>query len=263
MKNLELLYTLTIPCLLTPAVHSIYPITTGKFRWEMLSGFCLLDIGLIVVTLILEAVCKCCNWRIFLTTYTSMSLLFATHVLLGEYVWPIMDSTSLASIAIHCSIFAGLVEEAVKLACWIPWIFVARRHKMDKNMLAFIAALGALIFAAHENFHMLAMIATQASDIESIVPNVSIFDTLAQVRVFLCPLLHIAFTMIGYSIWHIACAKRASWAMYIFVPVVPAFLHGLYDFLLFADIPWFKHVAPVVALITILVNVLLGTPFIH
>jgi hypothetical protein len=257
MNTLQVFYALIIPCLLTPAIHSIYPITKDMFRLEMLSGFVFFDIGLIVVTLLLATLGKYFEWRVFAVTYVYMLLLFAANVLLSVYVWSGMDTTSLASIAISCALQFGLAEEALKIACWIPWTFVARRKKVDPNMLPFIAALSALFFAVNENFHMLTLLALSDNASED-----SVVVILASARVLWGPLIHIAFTMIGFSVWQRALTK-AFWPMYILVPIVPAFIHGLYDFLIFVDVPWCSRLAPLAALITIITSVLLQTHFKH
>ena len=229
---------LIIPCLVTPLLASIYPWIESKFQWQMMMAFAVIDFGLIVATLIIVKFTKFFDWRILLLTYLYMLALFICNVFLAVYVWSSHDPRSIASIAIASFVRAGLMEEAFKLACWLPWIYVGKRHV---NLVAYVAALSGLLFAFIENMHMMGVVSLtiEESEVPELVGN-SVFVTIAYIRFLWMPIFHLALAMVGYSLFAILRARNAYWIWYIFVLMVPSALHGLYDFGIFlgADMGW-------------------------
>lgn len=248
-----LLCALIVPCLLTPSLTSIYPITQGVFSWDMVSGFMLINAGLIIGTLTISSLCENFNWRVFLATYLITLLLFTGNVLLIVFAWPHYDAESLASLAIQSFVKAGLVEEFFKLVSWLPWILV--ESKTNSYFVLWIAGLSGLLFGVCENCHMLAVLSFTPGiangDILVTAFGDSIFLAVAYVRFLWGPLLHVSLTLIGYCMYANLRDRKSAWIFYLLVVVVPAALHGIYDLVTYVgnhmEVLWCTHVGPVIA----------------
>jgi hypothetical protein len=257
----RLLCALMVPCLVTPSLASIYPIIEGFFRWDMLSGFMLINIGLTIGTVTLAKVCEMYNWKIFIATYCYMLILFACNLLLANFALPHGDPNSLASIAIQAFVNAGLVEESFKLICWLPWVAVGRKQD-EENFLVWIAALSGLYFGVFENFNMVVILGTVSFDGRDLFVTAfaeSIFMAVAYIRFIWGPLIHISLAVIGHSIFTMLKKRRGVFIAYIWVLIIPAALHGLYDFVIYNSnhtegAEWCIHLAPSIAMIIILVS---------
>ena len=225
----------------------------------MLSGFMLMNFGLVIGTVSISTICGIFNWRVFLATYLCTLILFTGNVLLVVFAWPHYDTSSLASLAIQSFVKAGLVEEFFKLVCWLPWIFVQR--KTNSHLLLWVASLSGLLFAVNENCHMLAVLSFTPGiadgDILVTAFADSIFVAIAYVRFLWGPLLHMALTVLGYCVYAQLVEKEAGWYWYPLVLIVPCILHGAYDLVTYVgnhmEVEWCTHLAPAVAFSIILI----------
>ena len=203
--------------------------------------------------------CGIFNWKIFVLTYLFMLILFTGNVMLVVFVWPHYDTTSLASLAIQSFVKAGLVEEALKLICWLPWIPLERKEGWHVLM---VAALAGLLFAVNENCHMLAVLSFTPGiadgDILVTAFGDSIFLTIAYIRFFWGPLIHVSLTVIGYCVFRALRKHKALSISYLLVLVIPATLHGAYDLVTYVanhmEVEWCTHLGPAVAFTIILIS---------
>ena len=156
----------------------------------------------------------------FLLGLPACGLAILVFTILERFGLPGVDSGGVPWTAAFCFLLIGPIEEGVKVL--VAYLFVFRWSEFDEPIDGFVYASAiSLGFASLENLYNL--------------PNLPLWEQLA--RTAALPLTHTLFAAVwGFGIAHarvcVPPGRRLKWE--VGTVALAMFLHGLYDFLLFA-----------------------------
>ena len=182
--------------------------------------------------------------RIPLIVFASMWPAILGGTFLVSQITPHWVDPTVGQTAIHAFFFVAIPEEAIKMSCYLIPLFLAPKIRYGYHLIL-SAAVAGLAFGVLEN----GLYVTNQKMGNPVMT--------AYVRFALTTLLHASFCMIGATIiTYKMCGvwKGAQgWMVYSLALIIPAIVHGAYDFVIFLNTETMVHISLVIAIVCYLV----------